>query len=89
MLRTLVFMLALLLPQMASATCNGTDLRARLTADQTTELDALMRDMPYPDGNHWVAHKGDQTIHLIASGGRRAGRRDRIRRHAAGRSNRS
>lgn len=67
MLRTLVFTLALLLPQLASATCNGTDLRARLTADQTTELDALMRDMPYPDGNHWVAHKGDQTIHLIGT----------------------
>tara|TARA_R110002033_G_scaffold54202_1_gene102653 strand:- start:1212 stop:2195 length:984 start_codon:yes stop_codon:yes gene_type:complete len=67
MLRTLVFMLALLLPQLASATCNGTDLRAHLTADQTAEMDTLMRDMPYPDGNHWVAHKGDQTIHLIGT----------------------
>lgn len=67
MLRTLIFMSALLLPQMAFATCNGTDLRTRLTADQTAELDALMRDMPYPDGNHWVAHKGGQTIHLIGT----------------------
>ncbi|UOA28078.1 TraB/GumN family protein [Pseudosulfitobacter sp. DSM 107133] len=67
MLRTLVFTLALLLPQMAVATCNGTDLRTRLTADQTADLDALMRDMPYPDGNHWIAHKGDQTIHLIGT----------------------
>lgn len=66
-LRTLVLALALMLPQMALATCNGTDLRTRLTTDQTDALATLMRDMPYPDGNHWVAHKGALTIHLIGT----------------------
>ncbi len=67
MFRTLVFTLALTLPQMVAAACNGTDLRTVLSAEQSAALATEMQGMPYPDGNHWVAHKGDQVIHLIGT----------------------
>ena len=50
-----------------AAYCTGTDLRNTLTADEQAEMDRVIEATPYPRGNHWVARKGRQVIHVIAT----------------------
>lgn len=51
----------------AWALCDGEDLRAGLTAQEEASLQAALGADPYPQGNHWIARKGPQTLHLIGT----------------------
>lgn len=47
--------------------CTGTDLRGSLNAEELAQLDASLERAPYARGNHWIARKGDQSIHVIGT----------------------
>lgn len=51
----------------AFAACTGQDLSADLSEDVLQELEALAATDPYGSGNHWVARKDGQTIHVIGT----------------------
>ncbi len=57
----------LLLPMTASAACEGHDLRPLMSEADRSELHQALADIPYPEGNHWIARKGDTTLHLIGT----------------------
>ncbi len=67
MMRFLIFLGFLLLPAMAHAACEGRDLRADLTPDAQAELALALEGFQYPEGNHWIATKGDTVLHLIGT----------------------
>ena len=50
-----------------AAFCTGTDLRDGLSDAQLTQLETAKDRMPYGEGNHWIATKGPQTIHVIGT----------------------
>ena len=60
-------LLALALPSAAAAQCHGTDLRASLTAEEQAEQQAALDGLPYATGNHWLAEKDGEVIHLIGT----------------------
>ena len=66
-LAMLLLISLLALPSGGQAACSGTDLRDSLTADQTAALQQRMADMPFAQGNHWVATKGPRTLHIIGT----------------------
>lgn len=66
-MRFLVITLFLLIPQLAAAACNGTDLRDRLDPDQAAALEAAEAATLYAHGNHWRARRGDRVIHVIGT----------------------
>lgn len=51
----------------AQTTCDGRDLRSTLTADETAELEARISATPYAEGNHWIAERAAQTIHVVGT----------------------
>lgn len=68
MLRLLVFVLFCLTPASAViAQCRGSDLRDRLTPSAETRLEREIAKVPFAYGNHWVARKGNQRIHVIGT----------------------
>lgn len=58
---------ALWLAAPVQAACTGTDLRASLTDTERRSLADQVQDIPYGQGNHWTATRGDQVIHLIGT----------------------
>ncbi|WP_415919670.1 TraB/GumN family protein [Tateyamaria sp. SN6-1] len=56
-----------LLPTITHAACTGQDIRADLTPGQRAEIAASVAAMPYAEGNHWRATRGDQTITLLGT----------------------
>lgn len=64
-----LFTFALMLTAGAAqaAFCSGTDLRKTLRNDEAAQLDASLEREPYARGNHWLARKGNQTIHVIGT----------------------
>ncbi|WP_299043377.1 TraB/GumN family protein [uncultured Tateyamaria sp.] len=58
---------AFVLPGLAMAACTGADLRETLTPQDKAEIASQVASMPYPEGNHWQATRGDQTIALIGT----------------------
>lgn len=66
-MRLLSLCLCLLLPVTAHAACEGRDLRLDLTPEVKAELDRTLSTIPYPEGNHWIARKGDTVLHLIGT----------------------
>ncbi|KUJ73389.1 polysaccharide biosynthesis protein GumN [Ruegeria marisrubri] len=60
-------LLFFLLPLQAIAACEGRDLRQDLTPEERAELDAALADIPFAEGNHWVARKGSTTLHLVGT----------------------
>lgn len=80
MLRILLVLSLSLFGATAQAKCNGKDLRTFLTEKQTTQLARQAAKVPFSEGMHWVATKGDQTIHVagtLHSGDRRLNKRMR------------
>lgn len=51
----------------AHATCNGQDLRPDMSAEMRSELTQALADIPFPEGNHWVAKKDTTVLHLIGT----------------------
>lgn len=49
------------------AACAGQDLRPTLSAAEQYALDAAMDAIPYAEGNHWRATRGDEVIHLVGT----------------------
>ncbi|MEX0308466.1 MAG: TraB/GumN family protein [Ruegeria sp.] len=66
-MRLLSFCLGLLLPITAQAACEGRDLRLDLSAETQAELDKTISDIPFPEGNHWIATKDGTVLHLIGT----------------------
>ncbi|WP_425100297.1 TraB/GumN family protein [Tropicibacter sp. S64] len=65
MLRLALAFLTLAAP--LHAACQGTDLRGTLTPDQQARLAERMDGRPYPEGNHWLAEKDGEALHLIGT----------------------
>ncbi|MGV6804246.1 MAG: TraB/GumN family protein [Ruegeria sp.] len=59
--------LFLLLPFSVHAACDGRDLRLDLTPQARAELTKAVDQIVYPEGNHWIARKGDTVLHLIGT----------------------
>ena len=66
-MRLLSLFICLLLPFPAHATCEGRDLRLDLTPESQAELDQVIKKIPFPEGNHWIASKGATILHLIGT----------------------
>lgn len=66
-MRLFSFFLCLLLPLSAHAACEGRDLRLDMTAEQHQQLDEAVSQILFPEGNHWIARKGDTALHLIGT----------------------
>ncbi|MFD1341685.1 TraB/GumN family protein [Litorisediminicola beolgyonensis] len=68
-MRRLACLLALLFSAsaLAAAPCQGTDLRPTLTESERSEIDAAVAGHPYMTGNHWIARRGDTTLHLVGT----------------------
>jgi uncharacterized protein YbaP (TraB family) len=51
----------------AAAHCSGVDLRAGLTPDERAALESRVDAIPYAEGNHWTATRGNQVLHLVGT----------------------
>ncbi len=60
-------LLFLLLPATVQAACEGSDLRPGLSPDVKSELQQAVADIPFPEGNHWIATKGDTVLHIVGT----------------------
>ncbi|MFW2541307.1 TraB/GumN family protein [Primorskyibacter sp. 2E107] len=67
MLRLFPALIALALATPLHAACEGQDLRATMTAEQSDRLAARLDGRPYPVGNHWLAEKAGERLHLIGT----------------------
>ncbi|GHF39812.1 TraB/GumN family protein [Seohaeicola zhoushanensis] len=67
MIRLLAALLISLLAVQAQARCQGVDLRDHLDASQSAALARELKQMPYAEGNHWIARKGARTIHIVGT----------------------
>lgn len=47
--------------------CQGSDLFERMAPETRNALAAAAMAAPFPSGNHWLASRGDSTIHLIGT----------------------
>ncbi len=60
------FLLSLLaLP--ADARCRGTDYRDHLSPAQRQQFDRAVARIPFSEGNHWIATKGNRRLHIIGT----------------------
>lgn len=66
-MKWIVFCLALVGALPAFATCEGRDIRPDLSAADRAEIHARVAKLPFAQGNHWRATRGDQTVHLIGT----------------------
>lgn len=66
-MRLLTFLAFLLAPITAAAACDGQDLRPLLSDDARAELQRAVADIPFPEGNHWIARKDDTVLHIIGT----------------------
>jgi len=67
-MRRLFFLALILLPSLTAAqTCGTTDLRKTLSPAQQSAIDSALQGQPYTTGNHWIATRGADTLHLIGT----------------------
>lgn len=50
-----------------AAKCAGQNLFASMSADRLAAIEAAADAVPYPEGNHWRATRGDEVITLIGT----------------------
>ncbi|WP_186766219.1 TraB/GumN family protein [Phaeobacter marinintestinus] len=68
MARLIAALTALLLMTVSvQAGCSGTDLREALSESDLQEIRAVADATPFAQGNHWIAKRGGQTVHLIGT----------------------
>jgi uncharacterized protein YbaP (TraB family) len=66
-MRLFPLLISLLLPATVHAACEGRDLWDDFTPEMRAELNQALVDLPYAEGNHWVATKDDTVLHLIGT----------------------
>jgi uncharacterized protein len=67
MLRILLTLLFCLTALSAQARCKGVDARTKLTDGQSELLQRETAKIPFGQGNHWIATRGSQSIHLVGT----------------------
>lgn len=67
MIRVLLISLLVLGATQAWAGCSGSDLRQRLSPQYQERLQTEIAEVPFAYGNHWIARKGDRTIHVVGT----------------------
>lgn len=63
----LLTILLIVFPVIVHANCNGTDRRPHLSAEQRAMIEGDRAKTPFSTGNHWIAQKGDRTLHVIGT----------------------
>ncbi len=66
-MRLLSLCLCFLLPLTAHAACEGRDLRLDLSPEVQAELEQTLSTTAFPEGNHWIARKGNTVLHLVGT----------------------
>lgn len=66
-MRLLLALLLTLTATLAEARCTGTDLRNHLTPAGSQWLAGELANTPFAEGNHWIARKDGQQIHVIGT----------------------
>lgn len=66
-MRALLILFLSLFPALAQAACSGTDIAARLPPDRLAAAEAAADGLPFARGNHWIARRDGQTIHVIGT----------------------
>ncbi|WP_170332015.1 TraB/GumN family protein [Ruegeria arenilitoris] len=66
-MRLFLLLISLLFPLTVQAACEGHDLWEDFTPEMRAELNQALVDLPFPEGNHWIATKGDTVLHLIGT----------------------
>lgn len=51
----------------AEARCVSVDYRDHLNATQKAQLQREVARLPFANGNHWIATKGNRTLHIIGT----------------------
>ncbi|WP_193743481.1 TraB/GumN family protein [Tateyamaria sp. ANG-S1] len=67
LLKHVIFAATLLIPAAVQAACSGTDMRPYLSEAAQAEISERTAALPYAEGNHWRATRGDQTITLVGT----------------------
>ncbi|OIQ42178.1 MAG: polysaccharide biosynthesis protein GumN [Roseobacter sp. MedPE-SWde] len=68
MIRALAILITLFVTAAsAQAACRGADMRNHLPAAEKAWLDRQMAATPFSSGNHWIASKGEQRLHIIGT----------------------
>lgn len=66
-MRLILLVLFLAQPYLAQAACQGRDLRLDMSPAAHAELDAAVSQVVFPEGNHWIAQRGNTVLHLIGT----------------------
>lgn len=54
-------------PSGAEARCGGRDLREGLSAELQARLAQEAAKVPFSEGNHWIARKGNRQLHVVGT----------------------
>lgn len=66
-MRSLITLCFLCLPSLLQAACTGTDLRQSLSETDRSWIETRVAAIPFAEGNHWIARRGDRQIHVIGT----------------------
>jgi len=66
-MRCFLIIICLLMPSLAAAACTGRDMRDHLIPAQRSDLAAQMADVPFAEGNYWIATRGADVLHLVGT----------------------
>ncbi len=66
-MRAVLILMLWLFPAVLHAACNGRDITAQLPPERLAAAQSAAKALPFAEGNHWIARKGAQTIHLIGT----------------------
>ena len=67
MKRILASLAVLILPSTLWAACTGVDLRTSLSPQDRKEIEQRFDQIPNATGNHWIARRGDRTVHVVGT----------------------
>lgn len=66
-MRAFLLLFLCLLPGGVFAACGGNDLRLTLSPAEREQIQADLADVPFKEGNHWIATKGTRRVHVIGT----------------------
>ncbi|MDE4275968.1 TraB/GumN family protein [Phaeobacter gallaeciensis] len=66
-MRAFLLLLLCLLPSGVLAACGGSDLRQTLSPEDRARITASIADIPFKEGNHWIATKGTRRVHVLGT----------------------